>query len=98
LIKGKKATGFSERGEKMMMAEGRMKERKMMIMREVIEGAGGIWMEPSDVHMNPMSCYAVQDERIVTGVNPASAAEVAQKMVEVKQGGAMNGRPSGNVF
>jgi len=99
IIRGKKATGFSERGEKMMMAEGKMKEFGMATMREVISSAGGIWQEPTDVATNPMSPFVVVDGRIVTGVNPMSAADVAQKTVELLNGPSTEDRrPKKSVF
>jgi len=99
LIRGKKATGFSERGEKMMLAEGKMKECGIPSMRELICSAGGIWEEPTDRSNNPMSPFVVVDGRIVTGVNPMSAADVAQKTVDILNGGeAEDRRPKKAVF
>jgi putative intracellular protease/amidase len=49
-------------------------------MREVVEGSGGEWHEHSN---NPMSEYVEVSDRIVTGMNPASAAGVAEAMIKM---------------
>jgi len=46
-----------------------------------------------------MSEFVVEDGRIVTGVNPASASIVAQKAVEIVKGGHIEDKqPKKSIF
>lgn len=78
LIKGKKVTGFTDEGEKLLGLDGIMAEKKLETPRAAIEANGGIYVEPSD----PWASFVVTDGKLVSGVNPASAAECAQKALE----------------
>ena len=87
LIQGKKVTAFSTTGEKVMLAKGKMDELGVPVMEDMMKNAGALWQEPQDHITNPMgTSYVVRDGRIVTGVNPMSAADVAQQLVEALQG------------
>jgi len=46
-------------------------------MEEVVRAAGGDWHESA----NPMADYTQTSDRIVTGMNPASAKSVAHEMM-----------------
>ncbi len=50
-------------------------------MKEVVEGAGGEWREHAS---NPMAEYIETAERVVTGMNPASAKAVAENMLKLQ--------------
>ena len=47
-------------------------------MEQVVRGAGGDWNESS----NPMADYTQTSDRVVTGMNPASAKSVAVAMMK----------------
>jgi len=80
LLKGKKATGFPVKGEESMGVLDFMKQHGFMTMQQVVELNGGIWEEhPS----NPMAEYVVTSERLVTGMNPASAKGIANTMLSM---------------
>lgn len=90
LIKGKKVTAFSTTGEKVMLAMGKLQEYGVPTMEDMMKNAGALWQEPHDHITNPMgTSYVVRDGRIVSGVNPMSAADVAQQAVEVVMGGKL---------
>jgi len=77
LITGKSVTGFSEKGEKSLEW---MHEQGLKSVPESVRLAGGIWKEHET---NMMACFTLVDGRVVTGMNPASAAEVATKMLSI---------------
>jgi len=64
-------------------------------MREVVEGAGGMWHEHSS---NPMAEYVLLDERVVTGMNPASAGAVAKDMLKLQPPAPLDGRKHHNII
>jgi putative intracellular protease/amidase len=86
LIKGKKATGFSTRGEYATAAILALKQHNIKTIEEMIKEAGGIWQEPHDVNILPTTPFIVEDGRIITGVNPMSAGPMAQRAVEIIKG------------
>jgi len=78
ILQGKRATGFSTKAEESFKALDWMKQNGFHTMQEVVGKAGGLWHEhPS----NPMSEYTECDARVVTGMNPASAAKCAKDMM-----------------
>jgi len=89
ILQGRKATGFSPKAEESMKLMEWMRQHNLKTMREVIEGAGGQWHEHSS---NPMSEYIINDERIVTGMNPASAVAVAKEMLKLQPPAPLDGR------
>jgi len=74
LVKGKQATGFSKKGEISMKLLDQLREDNIKTVEEYITAAGGTWKEAD----NPMECFVVTSDRLVTGMNPASAAPVAE--------------------
>lgn len=77
-IKGKKLTGFTDEGEKILQVDQIMKDKGMKTVKEVVETNGGTYEQPSD----PWGSFVIVDGELVTGVNPASAAETATKTLE----------------
>jgi putative intracellular protease/amidase len=57
-------------------------------MRQIIEGAGGVWHEHAS---NPMSEYVISEARVVTGMNPASATAVAKEMLKLQPAAPLDG-------
>lgn len=99
IVKGKKVTAFSSRGENMASATSALKKHGVPTMEEMMKEAGADWQEPHDVVTLPTTPFTVADGRIVTGVNPMSAADVAQKAVEIVKGGkAEDKRPPKSVL
>jgi len=79
LVAGKKATGFSTSMEDKMIPGilNRWKAEGIKTVQECIETNGGLWQEPKD----PMGEFVVMDQRLITGVNPASAKKLADEMI-----------------
>lgn len=77
LIKGKKVTGFTDVGEQVMGLDGLMKSQGLKTPKDVAIEEGATYVEPAE----PWGSFAVVDGKLVTGVNPASAAECAQKLL-----------------
>lgn len=79
LIAGKTATGFTDEGEKMLNVDGLMKEHNLESVQELYKRLGATYSMPD----NPWADHSVVDGRLVTGVNPQSAASTAKKVVQV---------------
>lgn len=79
LIKGRKITGFTDEGEMVLSVDHAMAKRHMKTVREVAAANGATYVEPPDM----FGSFSVVDGRIITGVNPASAAETTEKTVAV---------------
>ncbi|OBA24309.1 class I glutamine amidotransferase-like protein [Metschnikowia bicuspidata var. bicuspidata NRRL YB-4993] len=77
-LKGKKATGFTDEGEVMMQLDQIMSNLKLKTPKAGLESCGATYVQPSD----PWSSFTVTDGKFVTGVNPASAVETAQKALD----------------
>lgn len=75
LIKGKKITGFADQGEVIMQLDQKMKAQGLKTPKDVAVAEGANWVEPAD----PWGLFVVTDGKLVTGVNPASASETAEK-------------------
>jgi len=83
LVNGKRCTGFSKSGEKAMGVYDKLtKEFRVKLIQDIIESNGGIWEEID----NPQGCFTLTDGRLCTGMNPASAGELAQKAMQQLQG------------
>jgi len=80
LANGRRLTGFSTKGEEKMGMVDQLKGDNVPTMQEVVTGAGGKW-EEHDKDFNAE--YVIDDNRVVTGMNPASAAGVARKSIEL---------------
>lgn len=79
LLKGKRATGFTDAGEDAVNLTQLLREKGLVFVSEAITNAGGKYEVPKD----PWTDYTVVDERVVTGVNPASATSVAERAIAV---------------
>ncbi|QLL35118.1 hypothetical protein HG536_0H04940 [Torulaspora globosa] len=77
-IKGKKLTGFTDEGEEILNLAQIMKDKGMKTIKQVADTNGATYVQPAD----PWGSFVVVDGKLVTGVNPASAAETAAKTVE----------------
>ena len=77
-LKGKKATGFTDEGEKIMKIDHIMTELKLKTPRQGIEACGGSYVQPPDA----WGSFTVTDGKFITGVNPASAVETAEKALK----------------
>ncbi|QLQ82242.1 hypothetical protein HG537_0G04970 [Torulaspora globosa] len=77
-IKGKKLTGFTDEGEEILNLDQIMKDKGMKTIKQVADTNGATYVQPAD----PWRSFVVVDGKLVTGVNPASAAETATKTVE----------------
>lgn len=78
LIEGREVTGFSARGEKEMKLDGWLSQHNYLTMEDTARREGGIWKE---IDGDCWKEFTVVSERIITGVNPASAKTVADKML-----------------
>lgn len=79
LIANRKITGFTDEGEVLLNVDQVMKKMGMKTVKEVAESNGATYIEPND----PWGSFVVVDGRLVTGVNPSSAAETTQKAIDV---------------
>lgn len=86
LIKDKKITAFSRRGEKIMLTQPALDSHHIDDMQTMLEKVGAKFDDPDSHNWNPMTPYVINDGRIVSGVNPMSASTVAQKTVELIEG------------
>ncbi|EEQ38269.1 putative glutathione-independent glyoxalase [Clavispora lusitaniae] len=77
LIENKKVTGFTDEAEAIMKLDGTMKKYGLKTVKDIAQECGATYVEPAD----PWSSYTVTDGKLVTGVNPASAAECAEKSI-----------------
>lgn len=77
LIEGKAITGFTELGEKLLKVQDIMDEKGLYTIEQVAREEGAIYLPP----MLPWEDYSVTSGRIVTGLNPASAASTAKRCV-----------------
>jgi putative intracellular protease/amidase len=78
LIQGKKITGFSRKGEEQMKLMDWLRQNGYSTMEEVVTRNGGVWTEHES---DPWADYSQSSDRVVTGMNPASAASVAKAML-----------------
>ncbi|KAI5957425.1 hypothetical protein CANMA_004429 [Candida margitis] len=69
LIKGKKVTGFTDKGEEELGLVDTIKKHHLSTIRQIAEKEGATYVEPK----GPWGAFAVVDGKIVTGVNPQSA-------------------------
>lgn len=81
LIKGKKVTGFTDEGEKIVGVEPNLKRYNVPTIKDIVLKEGGLYDQPSD----PWADYSIADGRLVTGVNPALARSTAAKAVAAHQ-------------
>ena len=81
LVKGRKANAFTvEEEDKMGMLQW-MRQQNIPVCSDLITKAGGIYTKG-----DTMTEFVVNDGRLVTGQNPVSAAAVAQRAIDVKEG------------
>jgi len=79
ILQGKEATGFATKAEKDVGADGWMQQHGYRTMQDVVTMSGGIWREHESDPMKEFTCVS---DRIVTGMNPASAKAVAETMLK----------------
>ena len=72
LVKGKKVTGFTNSEEK---AVG-LTDVVPFLVEDMLEENGGIYSKGDDC-----SIYTLQDGNLITGQNPASSNQVAEKLL-----------------
>ncbi|MGE7717695.1 type 1 glutamine amidotransferase domain-containing protein [Priestia megaterium] len=75
LIQGKKVTGYSNTEEKLVKAMGKIPFR----LEEALKEAGGLYKKS----LLPFTSYTRVDGRIISGQNPQSTKEVAEKVLAV---------------
>lgn len=80
LAKGRRLTGFSAKGEQKMGMMDQLRSDNVSTIPDIVSGAGGQWQEHES---DPMAEYVIDDGRIVTGMNPASAGPVANKAIQI---------------
>lgn len=75
LIEGKSITGFTDLGEIMLKVDSIMKENNLLSIEDVAKKFGAKYLPP----IGPWDDYTVADGKLITGVNPASAASTAKR-------------------
>lgn len=75
LIEGKQVTGFTDEGEEAIGLTELLKEKNIKTPQDIAKECGATFALPS----GPWDCFSVQDGNLVTGVNPQSSVETAQK-------------------
>ncbi|CAH2354922.1 glyoxalase 3 [[Candida] railenensis] len=78
LIEGKKVTGFTDEGEKLLNLDGVFASKNLKTVRVVAEESKAIYVSPE----GPWDDFTVTDSRIVTGANPQSAASIGAEIVK----------------
>ncbi|MFK0092091.1 type 1 glutamine amidotransferase domain-containing protein [Pseudomonas sp. NPDC090592] len=74
LLKGRKVTGFSNTEEKLV----ELANVVPFLTENELVGRGGEYTK----HDDPWAAYVVEDDRLITGQNPASTAQLAEKVLE----------------
>ncbi|EMG47170.1 29 kDa IgE-binging protein [Candida maltosa Xu316] len=77
LIKGKKITGFTDGGEKILGVYETRENNGLLSVRQVANKQGATYVEPE----GPWDVFTVTDGRVVTGTNPQSSVKIAQDIV-----------------
>ncbi|MGR9035351.1 MAG: type 1 glutamine amidotransferase domain-containing protein, partial [Gammaproteobacteria bacterium] len=77
LIKGRKVTGFSNEEEALVDLD-----KVVPLLTETEPIARGAVFEKAD---RPWASFAVEDNRVITGQNPASASAVADLLIAALQ-------------
>ncbi|CUM67946.1 uncharacterized protein PRCAT00005659001 [Priceomyces carsonii] len=78
LIQGKTITGFTDEGEKILKVDEIMKKNHLLSIQDVAKKYGASYSAPK----GPWDDYSITDGKLVTGVNPASAASTALKAIQ----------------
>lgn len=77
IAEGKSLTGFTDEGEEIMDVLKIMKKRGVPTVTEVFTKCGIKYLAP----IGPWDDFSITDGKIVTGVNPASAASTAKRSI-----------------
>lgn len=77
LVKGKNVTGFADEGEKILGVEKKLAEDKRETPKDIAIRIGAHYREPPSVWGE----FVVEDSKIITGVNPASAEATAKAAI-----------------
>ncbi|CAI5758594.1 unnamed protein product [Candida verbasci] len=78
LIKGKKVTGFTDKGEQEMKVVDALRKYAVPTVKQIAEEEGATYVEPQ----GPWDTFTVTDSKIVTGVNPQSAEKTASDAIK----------------
>lgn len=78
LVKGKKVTGFSNEEEKLAALD----QYVPFLTETELINRGAIYQKAAE----PWAVFAVQDERLISGQNPASGAAVAELLIKTLAG------------
>lgn len=79
IVKGKTITGFTSEGEVQMGVSDAITKLGKKLVPEIAKEAGATYHAPP----TPFQSFSITDDRIVTGANPASAVETAEKVVQL---------------
>ncbi|KAI5953489.1 HSP31 [Candida jiufengensis] len=77
LIKGKRITGFTDKGEEILGVLEIMEKDHLLTIKQIAEKEGATYVEPD----GPWASFAVTDGKLVTGVNPQSAVITARNVI-----------------
>lgn len=77
LIEGKQVTGFTDEGEVQIGLTELLKKRNLKTPQDIAKECGATFALPN----GPWDSFAVLDGNLVTGVNPQSSVETAQKAI-----------------
>ena len=78
LIEGKTITGFTDAGETVLQVDSLMKDLGLESIEDIAKKLGAHYSAPS----GPWDDYSIADGKLVTGVNPQSAASTAKKAIQ----------------
>lgn len=82
LIEGKVITGFTDIGEVILKVDGIMKENNLHSIEEIAKKSGAKYLAP----VGPWDDFSIADGKLITGVNPASAASTAKRALIALKG------------
>jgi len=81
LVQGKRANAFTVEEEQKLGVLDWMRQHNLPVCSDLITKAGGQYVKG-----DPLKEFVVNDGRLVTGQNPASATATAQRVIDVVQG------------
>ncbi|WBW71382.1 glyoxylase III Hsp3102 [Schizosaccharomyces osmophilus] len=81
IVQGRKVTAFNRAGEESMKILDIMKEKHLQTMNDLFKDAGAHFIDPP----SPTDDFVQSDSRVVTGVNPQSAASTAKAALQASK-------------
>ncbi|CCF60026.1 hypothetical protein KAFR_0I02470 [Kazachstania africana CBS 2517] len=78
ILNGKAITGFTDIGETMLGVDTIMKEMNLLSVEDIAKKYNVKFLSP----IGPWDDYSITDDRIITGVNPASAGSTATRSMD----------------